>query len=120
METGQACFVLANQGQPEAGPGKKIRVFDGDMLIKDPYTYDCLFYQIKCITVKKETRFLLLFAIAAAGALPCDGRITFPRTSSQYIFCFWTLEIFRGIGINALIFRRIFYTLFVFINFDPF
>ena len=78
METGQACFELANQGQTEAGPGQKIRVFDGDMLIKDPYTYDRLFYQIKCFIVQKETPFLFLFAIAAAGALPCGGRKPFP------------------------------------------
>ena len=38
---------------------------------------------------------LFLFAITAAGVVPCGGRKKSPRTSSivQIIFSFWSFEI---------------------------
>ena len=48
---------------------------------------------------------LILFAITAAGVVPCGGRKTSPRTSSivQIIFSFWSFEISEGILRNQKI-----------------
>ena len=42
---------------------------------------------------------LFLFAITAAGVVPCGGPTKYPRTSSivQIIFSFWSFEISEGI-----------------------
>ena len=46
-------------------------------------------------TALKGSQFLFLFAITAAGVVPCGGRKKSPRTSSivQVIFSFWSFEI---------------------------
>ena len=43
----------------------------------------------------KGTYFCILFDFTAAGAVPCGGRKTSPRTSTivQFIFHFWSFEI---------------------------
>ena len=43
----------------------------------------------------KGSQFLILFAITAAGVVPCGGPKKSPRTSSivQVIFSFWSFEI---------------------------
>ena len=48
---------------------------------------------------------LFLFAITAAGVVPCGGRKKSPRTSSivQIIFSFWSFEISGGILRNQKI-----------------
>ena len=46
-----------------------------------------------------------LFAITAAGVVPCGGRKKSPRTSSivQIIFSFWSFDISEGIFRNQKI-----------------
>ena len=43
----------------------------------------------------KGTKFLFLFAIIAAGVVPCGSRKMYPRVSFivQIIFYFWSFEI---------------------------
>ena len=47
---------------------------------------------------------LFLFAITAAGVVPCGGPKKSPRTSSivQIIFSFWSFEIGEGILRNQI------------------
>ena len=57
-----------------------------------------------CSLLLKEFSFIL-FAITAAGVVPCDGPKTSPRTSSivQIIYSFWSFEIREGIMRNSKI-----------------
>ena len=50
-------------------------------------------------TALKGNSVLFLFAITAAGAVPCGGPKRFPRTLSMVhiIFSFWSVEISEGI-----------------------
>ena len=44
-------------------------------------------------------QFPFLFAITAAGVVPCGGAKKYPRTSSvmQILFSFWSFEVSGGI-----------------------
>ena len=50
-------------------------------------------------TALKGSQFKFLFAITAAGVVPCGGPKKSPRTSSivQAIFSFWSFEISEDI-----------------------
>ena len=56
-------------------------------------------FLINILTALKGSRFYFLFAITAAGVVPCGGPKLSPRTSSivQIIFSFWSFEISDGI-----------------------
>ena len=56
-------------------------------------------------TALKGSQFLFLFAITAAGVVPCGGPKKSPRTSSivQIIFSFWSFEVSEGILRNQKI-----------------
>ena len=56
-------------------------------------------FLINVFTALKGSQFYFLFAITAAGVVPCGGPKKSPRTSSivQVIFSFWSFEISEDI-----------------------
>ena len=56
-------------------------------------------FLINVLTALKGSQFYFLFAITAAGVVPCGGPKNSPRTSSivQVIFPFWSFEISEDI-----------------------
>ena len=73
-----------------------LRVTDGDSLYENVQWDPCSIFV--CFIVFKRTYFCIVFAITAAGVVPCGGPKTSPRTSSivQIIFYFCPL---RSVGI---------------------
>ena len=56
-------------------------------------------FLINVFTALKGSQFYFLFAITAAGVVPCGGPKKSPRTSSivQIIYSFWSFEISEDI-----------------------
>ena len=61
--------------------------------------YSPFFLPLNVFTASKGSNFYILFAITAAGGVPCGGPKKSPRTSSivQIIFSFRSFEISKAI-----------------------
>ena len=66
---------------------------------EDLYITISILYHFECFTASKGSNLNILFAITAAGVVPCGGPKKAPRTSSivQIIFLFRSFEISQGI-----------------------
>ena len=73
--------------------------------------YGPFYNSLNIFTASKGSNFYILFAITAAGVVPCGGPKKYPRTSSivQVILCFRSFEISKNIqSIKNCMFRAIF------------
>ena len=61
--------------------------------------YSPYYLPLNVFTASRGSYLYILFAITAAGVVPCGGPKKSPRTSSivQIIFLFWSFEISKGI-----------------------
>ena len=80
-------------------------------------------FLINVSTALKGSQFYFLFAITAAGVVPCGGPKKSPRTSSivQIIFSFWSFAISEDILRNQkFIIGQVSFTYQCLIYLDPF